>query len=198
VSNQLTQPTKKTCTKCGVEKPLGEFHAEKRASDGLRSDCKECENKRTSKYRSANPEKIRQKNQRYYAENADKVKDLSREWSTANRERKNEVRKKLRKSNPGSRRQEGVKHNLKYSYGLTIEQRDEILRRQGGGCAVCGIKLDGKTKNTTPHVDHCHNTGVVRGILCGKHNTAEGMLGSIENARKMVAYMEKNALFYSA
>ncbi len=62
---------------------------------------------------------------------------------------------------------------------------------------MCGIKLDRKTKNTVPLVDHCHKTGIVRGILCREHNLVEGMIGSPENALALYHYMSKNSLFYS-
>jgi len=49
-----------------------------------------------------------------------------------------------------------------------------------------------------PCLDHCHETGLVRGILCWDCNLTEGKLGDIETARRLLAYMEANALFYSA
>jgi len=44
--------------------------------------------------------------------------------------------------------------------------------------------------------DHCYNTKVVRGILCTACNLAEGYLKTPERARRLLAYMEKNELFY--
>lgn len=44
-------------------------------------------------------------------------------------------------------------------YGLTEEQVDLMLAEQGGLCAIC-------RKHPAAHVDHCHRTKVVRGILC--------------------------------
>lgn len=57
---------------------------------------------------------------------------------------------------------------------FTVEEYDYMLARQGGGCAICG-----KTKNKSGRrlaVDHCHNTGRVRGILCNGCNVAIGKL----------------------
>lgn len=61
------------------------------------------------------------------------------------------------------------RHDLRRKYGISEEQFEEMLRRQGGRCAVCdrGEKL---------HVDHDHITGRVRGLLCGKCNRALGLL----------------------
>lgn len=46
-----------------------------------------------------------------------------------------------------------------------------MLKKQGGGCAICGIKPNKKPLS----VDHCHKTGKVRGLLCQKHNIAIGL-----------------------
>lgn len=62
---------------------------------------------------------------------------------------------------------------LLHRYGLTGEQYDRLLVKQGGGCAVCAIDCGTKT-NPTLHVDHNHTTGKVRGLLCQNCNTAIG------------------------
>lgn len=50
-----------------------------------------------------------------------------------------------------------------------------LLGRQGGKCAICGYsKRSAKDKRLA--VDHDHDTGKLRGLLCGKCNTAIGML----------------------
>lgn len=61
---------------------------------------------------------------------------------------------------------------LKHRYGITKEQYFSILKEQGGGCALCGLPASEKTL----YVDHCHNTGKVRGILCPKCNTTVGQI----------------------
>jgi DNA repair exonuclease SbcCD ATPase subunit len=97
-------------------------------------------------------------------------------------------KKAKRKSAIGAR-----KSLLKKKYGLTQEQYDKIVETQKGKCPICKRDLAGaKTA-----VDHCHKTNVVRGILCSKCNLAEGLLGSIETARRMLLYMESNELFYA-
>lgn len=50
--------------------------------------------------------------------------------------------------------------NLATRYGITPEQYDGMLARQGRVCALCGGTME------RPVVDHCHQTGRVRGILC--------------------------------
>lgn len=61
---------------------------------------------------------------------------------------------------------------LKHQYGLSVEQRDSLLEKQNYSCAIC------KTKTTTKfgwHIDHCHTTNKVRGILCQFCNQLLGM-----------------------
>lgn len=60
-------------------------------------------------------------------------------------------------------------HNLKRRenklvqvYGITVEQYDELFRRQNGKCAICSRP----PKTRRLHVDHCHRTKIVRGLLC--------------------------------
>jgi hypothetical protein len=61
-------------------------------------------------------------------------------------------------------------HLLKYTWGLTLEDWDEMLARQGGECANPACHAD-----TSLQVDHCHETGQIRWLLCGGCNTALGM-----------------------
>ena len=65
-----------------------------------------------------------------------------------------------------SRRNSGLKRR----YGITSEEYDALLESQGGGCALCGATTNGKQATRSLHVDHDHQTGRVRGILCGPCN----------------------------
>jgi hypothetical protein len=63
--------------------------------------------------------------------------------------------------------------HLQRTFGLTIEEYDEMLTAQGGACAICkGVEKSGKRLA----VDHCHETGRVRGLLCTNCNNAIGGL----------------------
>lgn len=58
------------------------------------------------------------------------------------------------------------------TYGLTAQQYDQLLKRQGGKCAICR----GKPKSKRLAVDHDHGSGEVRGLLCSRCN--HDLLGS--------------------
>ena len=67
-------------------------------------------------------------------------------------------------------------------YGITVEQYKDMLEEQSGVCAVCSNTCSSKKSLA---VDHNHETGRVRGLLCLRCNTALGLLkddpATIEN-----------------
>lgn len=67
---------------------------------------------------------------------------------------------------------------MKYSYGLTLEQYDQMFEQQGGVCAICSERERRKRKNKTLRlcVDHNHQTNKIRGLLCSHCNTVIGKL----------------------
>jgi hypothetical protein len=76
------------------------------------------------------------------------------------------------------------KSKFKKQYGITIEQYDEMLTAQGGGCAICSTKTP---SNRTKYfaVDHCHSTGKVRGLLCMKCNRGLGLFNDKTDLLKL-------------
>ena len=67
-----------------------------------------------------------------------------------------------------------------------------MLAAQGGGCAICGGQQTTKGKNELS-VDHCHTTGMVRGLLCNKCNQALGLSDDEPGRLRMMAdYIERS------
>jgi len=66
------------------------------------------------------------------------------------------------------------KHLLKKNYGMTLEDYNKMWTEQSGKCAICN-KHEQELGNVL-FVDHCHNTGKVRGLLCRNCNTGIGLL----------------------
>lgn len=64
-------------------------------------------------------------------------------------------------------------HRLR-QYGITAEDYDALRVAQDDTCAICG-RPDPLSKSGVWHVDHCHSTGRVRGLLCTKCNTGLGL-----------------------
>ena len=84
---------------------------------------------------------------------------------------------------------------MKFRYGVTLERYIELLKEQGGVCAICG-KEETRVNQWGPcrlSIDHDHNTDKVRGLLCQKCNAALGLLD--EDAvlfAKCVSYLERH------
>jgi dCMP deaminase len=55
-------------------------------------------------------------------------------------------------------------------YGITASQFRLLIKKQHGQCAICGNKF-----LTTPHIDHCHQSFKIRGLLCSKCNFILGL-----------------------
>jgi hypothetical protein len=77
---------------------------------------------------------------------------------------------------------------LKRSFGMTVQQYDEMLDAQGGCCALCGSDFPGGRGRFV--VDHCHDTGRVRGLLCNLCNVGLGALrDSPQLLQKAIHYL---------
>lgn len=97
--------------------------------------------------------------------------------------------KRHRENNKAAYRDRDRGYMLK-KYGLTPEGYDQLLGEQNGLCACC---LQPPIAGKRLVVDHCHKTGVVRGLLHDKCNLGLGQLGdSIERLRLAVQYLERN------
>jgi hypothetical protein len=121
------------------------------------------------------------------AEQRAKKQSRARECYARNREKYVANKREIRRLNPDKVR----RANLKAAYGITPEEYDALFSSQGFACAVC-LTQEPETK-TKWHLDHCHSTGKVRGILCHHCNL---MLGNAkddpERLKAAVAYLERN------
>lgn len=130
--------------------------------------CRECHSKRS---------RLR------YEENREKEAERKRHYRKDNRER---VLERERTRLAGGHRE----RNLKRYYGMTPTDYKTILAAQDGRCAICD------TDDPAPHpnfcVDHDHDTGRVRGLLCNACNVGLGRFkDSPELVRKAAAYLER-------
>jgi Recombination endonuclease VII len=81
----------------------------------------------------------------------------------------------------------GTRHyHLKRRYGIGADDFDALVVQQGGVCAICG-------KEAPEHVDHSHDTGAVRGILCFNCNGGLGQFrDSVDALVNAVAYLQSH------
>lgn len=121
-------------------------------------------------YRERNPEK-------WTLTDDDKARknQRRREKYAADSEHREKLRaeaKKWQASNPEKRFAQRLS-----VYGMTAEGYRSMLESQNGGCAICAATVSGDRRSDRLHVDHCHTTGRVRGLLCSACNLGIGKFG---------------------
>ncbi len=129
------------------------------------------------KYREANLEKLRERSRARHAANPDYMRDAQRRHMAkpGNKEKAKAYCEAKEVEVPGYRRN----LFLKRRYGISLDEYKMMLLSQGGMCAICRNPETTVHKSGTPHtlnVDHCHETGRVRGLLCSLCNTAIGKM----------------------
>lgn len=122
-----------------------------------------------AKYHAANREEIRQRKRTHYYANLERYKENSRRWREANPERNAQSKKNWKIANAARIRD----WDRKWKYGLEIGEFDRMLHAQSNACLIC-------KRVTRLCVDHDHETGEVRGLICSVCNKALGMFGDSE------------------
>lgn len=201
----------KKCNKCSIGKPLNEFGLDKRNKDGRQGICEECrkylkQRSRAERISGLNIKPVDKKKcnkcettkpaNEFYADagisdgRATICKSCKNgnvlKWRDAKKEEYNEYMRKYRKRHPAKYEKERTR-SLRNRYGITIQQYEEMLTTQNGHCALCDfIPIDKPL-----HVDHCHKTNKVRGLLCASCNRSMHMLDNNNLLEKAIAYKNK-------
>lgn len=198
MTNEVVLPfdgLRKHCKECGEEKSLAKFHLDHRRLDGRNVCCAICNNRKRREY-NAGLRRPRPKGQAGH----DFVKLADDDPMVVGRRR---VCKDCEKEfplsfflrNSGSKlgrmwccrpcyatRQETrkardrIKHRearLARTHGVPTAEIQSLFSRQEEKCAICRLQLDRHSRDA--HVDHCHATGRIRGILCRKCNHGIGL-----------------------
>ena len=185
------KPSQKKCPRCGETKDVDEFRSRETSGGRAKpsSYCRPCERAYQREW-AARPESAEIKRaykQRYRERHPDRVRTARR----ANYEREDpahriERARAWREANPDkikeyARRDSRRWDRLRRTHGISREDYEALYAAQEGRCPICGTELPdavvrrGETA-TRPHVDHCHETGRVRGILCGPCNQGIGLM----------------------
>jgi hypothetical protein len=119
---------------------------------------------------------------------ADRVRKQSRESYYRHRE---ERIKKMRAKSSDYKKESFIKS----VYGITLADYDKMLASQNGVCAICKQPETRKNKYTGVcrlHIDHDHETGKVRGLLCHSYNFALGAFDDdIRLLEEAVVYLKE-------
>lgn len=108
------------------------------------------------------------------------------------KEYKREFMREYRKKNPDKFKD----MDLRRTYGITLDEYYEMLRQQDHVCAICK-----RPENAVDHrsglpralaVDHCHETGKVRGLLCTNCNRGLGKFNdNVEYLAEAIKYLSR-------
>lgn len=102
-------------------------------------------------------------------------------WREANRDKYNETQRSFQR---GLTPEQRYGSEIKRRYGCTLEQYNAMLTAQEGKCAVCSKLHNPAEKKGRLFVDHCHNSGEVRALLCSACNS---MLGYAKDDTRVMA-----------
>lgn len=101
-----------------------------------------------------------------------------------------QTKRRYRSANIDKVREADSRAQRKKKYGLTDADYSDLFARQEGRCALCRTDKP-KGRFNVFHVDHCHETGRVRGLLCHRCNVALGALGDTpQSIAAALAYVE--------
>lgn len=163
-------------------------------------------------YYQKHADKIKEKSKIWAKENPERRTMHQQTWESnsqnyekvvkANRERQ----QRNRKANPDNALKKQREYNtknvrkrhawrLENVYGISIEDYDQMLKSQGGGCAICGGPPGNGRGGALRFfcVDHDHKTGRIRGLLCVEHNSGLGRFDdSTDLLLKAVEYLQRD------
>lgn len=183
------EPNAKQCMGCKKDLPVAAFARDGNRPDGLQVRCRQC----VAQYSATHYRRRREAEGKTVREKVDvpaghklcrtcgEVKPHS-EWH-----RNASASDGLSTRCKACRAVRGRQDHLKRQYGITGAERDELLAAQAGVCCIC-------LAAPAADVDHCHETGRVRGVLCFSCNAALGQLKDRPDVmRRAAAYVEGNA-----
>ena|SRR3990167_1222393 len=148
---------------------------------------KMCEYSRA--YRDRHGDKIRERDRKYkaslYGTRRDLILERNRIAWAKNREKYCARKRERYHKTKAGRREEIRSARLRFKYGISISDYNQMLTAQGEACAIC--KEPPRTRLLD--VDHCHKTGRVRGLLCTRCNRGLSYLDNkewLEAARRYI------------
>lgn len=151
----------RTCTKCGQSKPIENFRFIRLNKDGTELRKAQCEDCYNEHYREKHRRKSVEARKSIYQQRKQKTTFESRK-----------------------------DYRLKYRFGLTLQQYEQMLVSQDNKCYICQSVFDEKN---SPKVDHDHVTGKVRKLLCMSCNTSLGHLQEDpELFNKCIQYLQEH------
>lgn len=190
----------KSCTKCGTTKSEDCFGKAKNTKDGLQGWCKGCMAEYAKAWRPKIVTAVDKKDcyacglmkpAAEFSKNAraaDGLQTMCKHCTKAYHADPDVRRKNNDKQN--ARWKTGGARDARYRklFGISLEEYNRMFAEQGGVCKICLQPQDGLTKNLA--VDHCHKTGMIRGLLCKDCNIGLGAYKDNKQLlEKAIAYL---------
>ncbi|WP_079168999.1 endonuclease VII domain-containing protein [Streptomyces sp. CC77] len=175
----------KRCSRCGDSKPRADFAKNRSSRDGLQSYCRPCWADYHQQRQLARGMNIRPRVPvppgHKFCRPCGMIKPHS-EWN-----RNRSASDGLSTACKECLKAKGRAGHLRRQYGITEAELGAMIEAQAGVCAIC-------QSGPPEHVDHCHKTGRVRGVLCFNCNSAIGKLRDDPAiVRRAATYLEGNA-----
>lgn len=170
----MEEHTFKKCSRCEHLLYKEYFYKSKQTKDGLAVYCRRCES-------------ARKKEARKDPKLAQNMRDANKKWYEANKDKKQLQNKTWLKNNKAKTRDT----NLKNRFGIDLGDYNTLLESQDRKCAICGVEYD--SLDYEMHVDHCHSSGKIRGLLCKPCNLGLGLFkDNSETLLKAIEYLNIN------
>lgn len=132
----------------------------------------------------------REQNRLYHEAHKDAIRKRKSVWYQQNKERLR-VRGRTYYYQTGGRYSKGQR--VRDKYNLTVQEYDNLIESRRGICDICGGKMHG-LGTYKPCLDHDHNTGKIRGVLCRNCNLLLGYAGdSVTRLDAAISYLKKNS-----
>ncbi|MBV2355821.1 endonuclease VII domain-containing protein [Streptomyces sp. J2-1] len=182
----MSEPAAKECGKCGRELPPQAFARDRNRLDGLQPYCRGC----VARYGAAHYRRRREAMGKPVRDKPDVP--VGHKWCRTCGEikphgdwhRNATASDGLATRCKACKAVQGRQGHLQRKYGLTEAERNDLVASQMGLCCIC-------LAAPAAQVDHCHETGRVRGVLCFSCNAALGQFkDQPEVIRRAAAYVE--------
>jgi hypothetical protein len=179
----------KVCNSCSQEKPLDLFWKWSRGKDGHQATCIVCSKEKQKQYNQTydtkHPNRRKELRKILKEENPDYFSKVDKEYWSRKKQENPEAVYNLRRD-----------RSYKNKYGISLQDYENILKEQDEVCAICSKEnsiVKGTLKKNLLHVDHNHQTGQVRGLLCNNCNLILGMVNDdIEHLKSLISYLNKH------
>lgn len=199
----------KRCPKCGELKSAAQFYVSAKRPDGLSSYCRHCQVTDAKTRYSPHPRWKAPEGMKWCPgckdtkpldtfgknrSNPDGLQQYCKPCAVAkvmaSRHKDPTSHRRSSKAWRAKNPERHADNNAKRNYGVPHGTYAKMFAAQLGRCAICETDEPG-ARTTRFHIDHCHETGTVRALLCSKCNTGIGQFNHRGDLlRKAASYVE--------